>query len=133
MIGEELVDISQAVDLATKIRDVAEKAKDAETILLIADLQVALATVKSEIAALMNENLALKQQLEQKQSAPQQGSDLEFRDGAYWYTTPAGQSDGPYCPRCKEADNRMVTLSKPDEPFVGLFKWKCPQCDKTYS
>ena len=101
---------------------------------LIAELQNALATVKSETSALVNENLALKQQLEPKQAAASQpGSDLQFRDGAYWYTTPAGQSDGPYCPRCKEADNRLVILSKPGDQFVGLFKWRCPQCDKTYT
>jgi hypothetical protein len=134
MIGDALKLISQAVELASQIRGVADKAKDAETKLLIADLQIALATVKAEIADLMNENLLLKQQLEQRQTAPQPGTDIEFKEGAYWYRQPpAGRSPGPYCPRCKDVDGAMVTLSEPSAPFRRVFKWKCPQCDKTFN
>jgi hypothetical protein len=134
MVGEALALITQALELTTKIRGIAEKAKDADTKLAIADLQIALANVKAEIATLMNENLSLKQQLEKKQTEPQPGSDIEFRDGAYWYKTPpAGRAEGPYCPRCKDVDGRMVMLSNPSVPFRRVFKWKCPQCDKTFN
>lgn len=133
MVKDALTLIGTAVDLVNQLRGIAQKVKDAETQMVIADLMNALADLKIEVAALKTTNHDLSQEVGRLKALPEPGKGLEFRDGAYYYEVPpAGKSVGPYCPRCYDIDDRLMILTELESAFRVIARWQCPQCDKTF-
>ena len=91
--------------LATRLRVMSEMGTDAKFKQLVADLLLELAEVQLKLDELMNENAALKGQL-QSHSNPQ----------------------GERCPRCFEFGWR-VTNSRPHGQMGGMVQtYGCPKC-----
>ena len=121
--------ISGAIDIAKKLREVSKKINDADTMNLIADLNLALADVKIEVAELKEDNLQLQQQLRKAQEQPDFRSNLELKDGVYFFKEPVdGRPDGPYCPTCFDVDERLVIISEMGESFRDLGRFHCNHC-----
>ncbi len=104
-MSDLLPGISRAVALATRLRVISELGRDAEFKQLVADLLLELAEVQLKLDELLNENAALKGQL-QSQSNPK----------------------GERCPRCFEFGWR-VTNSRPHGQLGGLVQtYSCGKC-----
>lgn len=88
--------VSTALTIASRLKEVSDKVRDAEFRNLLADLSIELAEVKSKAASLLEENTKLKQQL----------NDLD--------TSPADP-----CPKCRKR-TYVVTKSVPDKQFGEL-------------
>ena len=101
----DLLPISRAVTLATRLRVISERGRDAEFKGIVADLLLELAEVQMKLDELLNENAALKGQL-QSQSNPK----------------------GERCPRCFELGWR-VTSSRPQGQLGAMAQtYTCAKC-----
>jgi hypothetical protein len=134
-MADVLTLVATAIDTLKKLRAVSEKIKDAESRNLIADLSIALADLKSEVAGLKEENRWLQAELNQKRTREQHGEQLVVRDGVlYFNEPPSGKPAGPYCPNCKENGNRLVLMKdNRNTPFQQICKFRCPECQSSFS
>ncbi len=104
-MSDLLPGISRAVALASRLRVISELGRDAEFRQLVADLLLELAEVQLKLDELMNENAALKGQLQS-------------------HSNPKGER----CPRCFEFGWR-VTNSRPHGQLGGMVQtYSCGKC-----
>lgn len=103
--------VSTALSIASRLKEVSDKVRDAEIRNLLADLSIELAEVKLKAAGLIEENAKLRQQL----------SELD-----------TSQADP--CPRCRKR-TYVVTKSVPDKQFgeLGCLRrtYACSSCGFT--
>ena len=104
-MSDLLPGISRAVSLATRLRVISERARDAQFKQLVADLLLELAEVQLKLDELMNENAALRGQLQTQ-----------------------GNPKGERCPRCFELGWR-VTGSRAHGQLGGMVQtYGCAKC-----
>jgi predicted RNA-binding Zn-ribbon protein involved in translation (DUF1610 family) len=104
-MSDLLPGISRAVALATRLRVISERGRDAEFKQLVADLLLELAEMQLKLDELLNENAALKGQLQS-------------------HANPKGDR----CPRCFEFGWRM-TSSRPHGHLGGMVQtYTCAKC-----
>jgi hypothetical protein len=111
-------------DLVKKLKEAYEKADQAQVKAIIAEFQnmatdakLEVINAKEEIIKLREENLKLKKQTETKK-------DLVQKKNKLYYTK---ANEGPFCPRCYEADNKKISLHDQGNSY-----WMCPECDHTF-
>ena len=105
MSSDLLPAISRAVTLATRLRVISDRGRDAEFRRIVADLMLELAEVQLKLDELLNENAALKGQM-QVNANPK----------------------GDRCPRCFEFGWRMTT-SRPHGTLGAMVQtYTCPKC-----
>ena len=105
MSSDLLPAISRAVTLTTRLRVISDRGRDAEFKGIVADLLLELAEVQLKLDELLNENAALKGQM-QSNSNPK----------------------GERCPRCFEFGWRVAT-SRPHGQLGGMVQtYACPKC-----
>ena len=105
MSSDLLPAISRAVTLATRLRVISDRGRDGEFRGIVADLLLELAEVKLKLDELLNENAALKGQM-QVNANPK----------------------GDRCPRCFEFGWRMTT-SRPHGTLGAMVQtYTCPKC-----
>jgi len=105
MSSDLLPAISRAVTLATRLRVLSERGRDAEFKGIVADLLLELAEVQMKLDELMNENAGLKGQMQS-----------------------SANPKGDRCPRCFESGWR-VTSSRPHGQLGGMVQtYACPKC-----
>jgi hypothetical protein len=132
-VADVLVLISAAIDTVKRLRDVSQRIKNADAKNAVADLSMALADIKMEVAALKEENLRLKEELDALGKQADLRSKLELRDDVYYFTeSVGGRPDGPYCPRCLDADDKLIPVKKLTGYFVTFGRWSCPNCESHY-
>lgn len=120
MAATLLSTIATSMQLVSRLREINKKIKNAEFSNALADLGLELATLKSELAAVIEENTSLKAQL----SAKQQIHSLVFRNGAYF--KPDG--DGPFCSGCYDNAGKTIRLTPTPAGFQDLASHTCPVC-----
>jgi hypothetical protein len=104
-MSDLLPEMSRALALATRLRVMSELGRDAEFKQLVADLLLELAEVQLKLDELMNENAAVKGQLQA-------------------HSNPKGER----CPRCFEFGWR-VTKSRPHGQTGGMVQtYGCAKC-----
>jgi hypothetical protein len=104
-MSDLLPGISRAVALATRLRVISERGRDAEFKQLVADLLLELAEMQLKLDELLTENAALKGQLQS-------------------HANPKGER----CPRCFEFGWRM-TSSRPHGQLGGMVQtYTCAKC-----
>ena len=91
-----------------------EKLKDAEANRAMATIRMEGAKLAEENARLREENIALRESLRNRQA-------MTFRENAYWIEQD-GRRDGPFCPRCLDADGKAVRMMDRGHD------WKCSNC-----
>jgi len=100
--------VSNAISLATRLRDINENIKGAEFKNLLADLSLQLADVKLKLADVLEENIRLKSEVAALKSV-----------------------DGDPCPKCRKR-GWQLERSKPDINFgdLGALRktFKCSLC-----
>jgi hypothetical protein len=129
---EPLSTIATVLATAKKLREVAQKVKDAEVKGLIADLSLQLSDLKGQVADLQDENLDLRRQLKAREDLSSLRAHMERRDDVYFLNGAAGRDPGPYCPKCFEVDEKLVPVTKFTGAFKNLGKYNCPNFEKVY-
>ncbi len=103
-MSDLLPGISRAVALATRLRVLSERSRDAEFKGIVADLLLELAEVQLKFDELLNESAALKGQLQAQTSSDER------------------------CPRCFESGWR-VTSSRPHGQLGAMVQtYSCAKC-----
>jgi hypothetical protein len=91
-----------------------EKLKNAEANRAMARIQMEGVKLAEENVQLREENMALREALRNRQA-------MTFRENVFWIEQ-GGQLDGPYCPRCQDAEGKAVHM------IDRGATWKCPNC-----
>jgi len=117
--------VTAAINLTKQLLGLAVVAKDANAKLVIADLQVQLAELKTRLAELIDENNQLKQEI--RRSAATETA-VVLKEGLYY--TPDG--DGPFCTACYDSKKQMIRVSEMGAAFHDIARWRCNVCKATY-
>ncbi len=94
------------MSIVDQLKDVAELIRKMDNIELfqkILDLQ-------TSAMALQEENRELKERVRQLEEKSRVQASLVYRNNLYWKRDETGKEEGPYCPRCWEADGKLVHL-----------------------
>jgi hypothetical protein len=104
---------SQALSIASRLREISKNIEDAEFKNLLADLSLELADAKFKISDLISENVGLREQIFKMSSAK-----------------------GKPCPKCNNRSYELIS-TKPHSTFGNLgakeHEYKCSSCDFTES
>jgi hypothetical protein len=107
-VSDLITSISTAITLAKRLKAISENIKDAEFKNLLADLSLELADMKLRLAAVVEENIKLKEKVRQLESV-----------------------EGEPCPKCRKRGWQLES-SKPDHLFGDLGgirrTYKCSFC-----
>jgi len=111
------------------LRGLAAVVKEAGKIDLyqkVLDLQQVLLEAINENTRLAADNNRLaeeKRSLERAIASHGADQAFEFDGQVYWLGTPGEPANGPYCPRCKDKDNRRARMTDMGNGFTC-----CPTC-----
>lgn len=115
--------MADAISVFKDAYTVSEKFRDLELKKAMQALEVKILDVQQENTKLREENTRLNKLLNAR-------DDLKpFGPHNYFYKN--GQTDGPYCPKCWQKDQRQVLLPASENFAAGLGK-QCTVCDKLY-
>ena len=115
-----LAKVSAATTLAKNLLTLPAIVASAEAKLAIADLQIELAEMRTQLSLLISENHSLKESLNARIR-----TDLQHRNGKYF--KPDG--DGPYCTCCFDSGGELIRLIELEVAFRDIGRWHCPKCD----
>lgn len=126
--------IATAIDRAERLRKVVSNLKNLESNELIADLRNDLVDLKGEIAKLKEENQRLHVLAQRKSGAEGFRSLLKRKNDVFVLTEDAEgyEADTAFCPRCVEADGKLMALIESPGPFQMLGRLQCPDCETFY-
>ena len=125
--------LNGAITTVQKLREISQKVKDAETTNLIADLNLKLADLKMKFAELQEDNLRLRNELNEAKTQADIRGMMTLRDGLYHLKTPMeDRPEGPYCTRCLDVEGRPVLVSQLAKVFHDAAKYQCPNCKAHY-
>ena len=97
---------------------VADRLRDSE-------LQQRMANVQMECAKLAEENARMRQELIDLRGQVQAREEMHYRDNVYWRPLSRGRSEGPFCPKCFDGNNKASRMTDPPSDDW----WKCPVCN----
>jgi len=118
-----LATASTALELAKGAKAIADKLKNAEMQVQLANLMSALADVKAEAVAKATRIAELEEQLALTKA-------MTFDGMVYWQGEDDDDREGPFCQKCFDDSRKAVRLQQ------GLNKyhppWKCLLCNSQY-
>lgn len=84
-----------------------------------------LIAIQEKIIKILDKDLELKEENLRLTKAVDLSSRLEFRDDVYWLASDKPGERGPYCPKCHDADGKLIHFidSSVDPSII-----KCPVC-----
>ena len=86
-----------------------------------AEATAVMATVRMEGAKLAEENARLRDEVRELREALRIRDAMAWDENAYWIERD-GRREGPYCPRCQDADRKAVRM------LDRGHDWKCSTC-----
>jgi hypothetical protein len=96
---------------------VADRLRDAE-------LKQRLAAVQVECAKLAEDNAAMRQELMELRQQVQIRQEMKWRENVYWRELDGGKNEGPFCPKCLDGDGKVARMAdRSDDTF-----WRCAVC-----
>ena len=118
-----LESFSNVLSLIARVKQAADKFRDADMNNIIADLSEAGSKLRLQVVTLEAENARLK-----GETPP----GIVKRGEAY-YREPAisGQACGPFCTHCWEVESKMVSLHREMLPDFGTHS--CPGCKEMFT
>ena len=108
-----------SLDTVKEMLDLALKAKNH-------DLYSRINEVSKDLIESQQENLALKKKVMELEQTLKTKESLKFEDHVYWLIED-GKKDGPYCPKCWDAESKMIRL----RIFPNAYR-KCPNCQNGF-
>jgi hypothetical protein len=125
--------LTGVIETAKKLREVSKKMQDAELRSLIADLNLELADLKMQMSELREENLLLRKQVQEAKQEADFRDKVTLKDGLYYLAEAVkGRPDGPYCPRCLDAEGKLILVTLVSDVFQVFGKHSCPNCKQHY-
>src|SRR5262249_16348897 len=104
--------------------EIAQKIDNIELYRQLLEAQQEALRLVERNAALLEENVALKGQLRERDGRDQLQAELVFRDNALW----RGEDETrAYCVHCWEAEHKLITVAS------SRHTHHCPHCDKRWS
>lgn len=97
---------------------VAERLRDVELRLKMVDVQMECVKLAEENVRLRQENIDLGEQAKLRQV-------MHFKDNAYWRDIGEGKTEGPFCPKCLNGNNKAARMSD----YSDFHAWLCPVCE----
>jgi transposase-like protein len=95
-----------------------------------AEMQEQITRLREAALELQQENLALRERLEELREKKGTPTNLEFCENVYWLLT-NNERVGPFCPRCYNEHQRLATLLD-GARFVAKTRWICPVCNHVF-
>lgn len=95
--------ISEAVSLSGRVVELVKAGATLELQEKIMELREAVLNAKEEV-------LSLRQELSDLKRAAAQREQLVFDGMLYWQEEPGRKKEGPFCPRCRDSDSKLVRL-----------------------
>ena len=117
--------VTGAISLTKQLLELAVASKDAKAKLVIADLQVQLAEIKTRLAELIDDNTRLKGELK---NATTTGAEVVLKDELYY----APDGDGPFCTACYDSTKKLIRVTKLGPMFRAHGRWRCNVCSAKY-
>lgn len=105
------------------IGDIKSVARDIQKIGNI-ELYQQLISIQEKILEILDKDLELKEENLRLNTAADLSSRLEFRNYVYWLATDKPGEKGPYCPKCRDANGKLVHFIEAIDPG----NMKCPVC-----
>lgn len=111
-ISEGLAAAKAGIDFMKIARGLLRQDKiDVDEILgRLAQVQDYLIDARESLSDALEENRALKENVEKLKTHLSQRSAVIPADGAYWRRKPDGKLDGPFCTTCWNSDEKLVRL-----------------------
>ena len=100
----------------------------AELKLKVADLMLALAGVRTDMAGIQDELRDKDARIAELQAQADLKGRLTYRKPSYWVTDENGAEVGPHCQRCYDVDHKLVRLQDWGEQTLA-----CMACGKTFA
>ncbi len=125
-----VANLSNAIEIAKKLRELSKKIEEADFRMLLADLTDQLGDAKLQAANLkieLAEALGKISELERR-AAQVASAEPQVHDGAYVF----GDASRHYCTGCYDARGQKSLLNELKAPWNSFGKWQCPVCDTTY-
>jgi hypothetical protein len=126
-VGALLTSIKTATGIAKFFRDSDINLQKAESKAKIADLISAMADVKIQTADLQEVLLEKDKHIRELKTKLSIKDNLRFERPYYWLAREDKSKDGPYCPHCKDKDDKLIRLQS-SEPG----NWYCSVCSNVY-
>ena len=120
-----MMDIKTTIATLSAIANVAKEANKIELYHQVLDLQQRIMEAMAENtellaknAELTRENIRLRDEAAAAARAGAADSELVFKDDVYWRMDGESVVDGPFCPRCKDADGKQVRMTDRKNGFT---------------
>jgi len=115
--------ISDAVSLSGRVVELVKAGATIELQEKIMELREAVLNAKEEI-------LGLRTELGELKRAAAEREQLIFDGMIYWHEERGGKKEGPFCPRCRDSDSKLIRLH-------GLgpganYDWNCLACNTLF-
>ena len=120
--------IKAATDIAKIIKDSGASLADAEVKYKLADLLIALADAKIEIANFKEILSEKNEAMLQLKASVKVEQNVEWKEPYYFLKQSDAERDGPFCQRCYDVTKTLVRLQSPNKNGY----WRCHECDKDY-
>lgn len=119
--------IKAASEIAKIIKDSGTSLEAAEIKFKLAELIIALADAKLEIAD-FKDLLSLKDdEIKELNSLIEAKKKVTWRE-PYYFVVEGDDQEGPYCQRCYDVETRLVRLQSPNKNGY----WNCTECGKDF-
>ena len=123
--------IQGAIEIVGKLRALSKTVENADFKMLLADLsgeladaKLSVAELKIQLAAALDVNRNLTEQIERRTVETP-----IITDGVYTF---AGR-EGHFCTACYDSKNQLALLALLPDKFRVFGKWRCPVCDSKYA
>jgi hypothetical protein len=137
----DMASINAAIASVNAIATLVKNTKDLQLDSEVSNLLGKLIAVQQQALALQKENQDLSDEIKRMRRAAEDENSFQFMHGDYWKTSDvvtleedengnritAVRWDGPFCPLCKDADNKAVRLKRTGQtgPRPGSLEWIC--------
>jgi hypothetical protein len=121
------IELAAAVGTVRALANVVKEAGKIELYQKVLDLQQILLEAITDNTRLAAENHALSERvraLEAELASQRAGAALRFDGQVYWSGKPGDEGAGPFCPRCKDKDDKHVRMADRGNGFTC-----CVGCD----
>ncbi|MET3068828.1 hypothetical protein [Atlantibacter hermannii] len=129
-INAGLSAVKLAFGMAKDLKDASAAFNDAELRLKISDLYNALSEARMSLADAKIEIVELQTEVQRLESKLKETDELVYRDGFYYRAEPIdGKPNGPFCPKCYEGMDKLLSSVNPATGIHSRFGKKyCHVC-----
>jgi DNA repair exonuclease SbcCD ATPase subunit len=120
--------LKNTTDALSALRERAQRSKDTDIKEQINALYNNVLSLNEVISRLLDENKALRRQLELQQHPPEAPKIRQVGETNYYFKG----DEGPFCQPCYDTKNRLVILSPQQHRRSGSTRRDCPVCHQTF-